>query len=124
MASSKLLANGGGKEEIMELLSLLKEHSRCWFVGFVEKFLGSNANSAQPLTNVDAMLEALERILGWLDEVDREQRVRRVNVGDLTSKEIRQLRTKIQSYNVSHKKSTNMLVSPRVSQRQNLKACG
>ncbi|XP_017700024.2 uncharacterized protein LOC103714852 [Phoenix dactylifera] len=105
------LARGEGLEEGAELARELRESSRTWFLGFVERFLDADVAASGPWDRalVAGMLSQLKKVNDWLDGVGQ----RGVEEGDdgggdedgVPPETIERLRKKIYEYLLTHVES-------------------
>ncbi|KAL4590391.1 hypothetical protein LXL04_003320 [Taraxacum kok-saghyz] len=94
---------GGGIDEAIDLAQRLKMESREWFLGFVERFLDADVDTASTLSDngqIAGMLSQLKSVNDWLDAIgcgkDEEE----------TSPEtIDRIRKKIYDYLLTHVES-------------------
>ncbi|MQL76198.1 hypothetical protein Taro_008561 [Colocasia esculenta] len=130
-------ARGGGLEEAADLAKNLKESSKDWFLGFVDRFLDTDVDTAglSDKVQVVSMLSQLKKINDWLDEVGGP----RGEEGEDGSAEgyvvpletIQRLRKKIYEYILAHVESASVALggsgsdsvaaSPSASERQSRK---
>lgn len=108
---------GGGMEEGVELAHVLRDEARQWFVGFVERFLDSEASGVVRLPwdrdVVAGMLSQLKKVNDWLDEAGGRDVVgdedggchNEAAAGDLPPETVDRLRKKIYEYLLTHVES-------------------
>ncbi|PKA56254.1 hypothetical protein AXF42_Ash011184 [Apostasia shenzhenica] len=107
---------GGGVEEGVELARALGEEAKNWFVGFVERFLDSEAGAARLPWDRDVvtgMLSQLKKVNDWLENTGRSDTVEdevdgggtAAGTGGLSPEIVERLRKKIYEYLLTHVES-------------------
>ncbi|WOL03646.1 hypothetical protein Cni_G12366 [Canna indica] len=106
---------GGGLEEGAELARALREASREWFLGFVERFLDADVAIAEPSDreHVAAMLSQLKRVNDWLEETSRQRGEGEAEDGEgprngVPAQTVERLRKKIYEYFLAHVETAAM----------------
>ncbi|CAL0322100.1 unnamed protein product [Lupinus luteus] len=100
-----------GLNEVLNLVEILKLQSRDWFLGFVERFLDSDGDTA--LSNnskIAGMLTQLKSVNDWLDEIGSSKG----NEGEsshISAETINLLRMKIYEYLLTHVESAAAALS-------------
>lgn len=95
-------ARGGGTEEGAELAKLMKEESKSWFLGFVERFLDADVGERLPWDrdSVAGMLSQLKKVNDWLDDVAEVD-----GGGGVSGETVDRIRKKIYEYLLTHVES-------------------
>ena len=91
---------GGGAEDGAELAKFMKEETKAWFLGFVERFLDADMGERLPWDrdSVAGMLSQLKKVNDWLDDVS--------DLDDCLSAEtVDRIRKKIYEYLLTHVES-------------------
>lgn len=98
---------GGGFDEAIDLAQKLKMESREWFLGFVERFLDADVDTASTLSDngqIAGMLSQLKSVNDWLDAIgcskDDEETASRIS-----PETIDRIRKKIYDYLLTHVES-------------------
>ncbi|KAL7601433.1 uncharacterized protein LOC111897179 [Lactuca sativa] len=97
---------GGGFDEAVDLAQKLKVESREWFLGFVERFLDADVDTASSLSDngqIAGMLSQLKSVNDWLDAIgcgkDEEE------TSCISPETIDRIRKKIYDYLLTHVES-------------------
>lgn len=90
----------GGVEDGAELAKLMKEESKVWFLGFVERFLDADVGERLPWDrdSVAGMLSQLKKVNDWLDDVSDLE-------GKVSTETVDRIRKKIYEYLLTHVES-------------------
>ncbi|KAE9600405.1 hypothetical protein Lal_00046217 [Lupinus albus] len=111
---------GNGLYEVLNLVEMLQLQSRDWFLGFVERFLDTDGDTAlSDNSKIAGMLTQLKSVNDWLDEIgsskgDEEESSR------ISSQTINLLRNKIYEYLLTHVESAAAALSVRSQSMQKI----
>ncbi|CAL9206344.1 unnamed protein product [Musa hybrid cultivar] len=110
---------GVGPNEGARLVRTLREESRAWFLGFVERFVDADA-AARGSSNrqqVAAMLSQLKKVNEWLEAIgchrsegEADEAVDGEGSGDVPAETVERLRKKIYEYLLTHVESVAVAV--------------
>ncbi|CAL9075933.1 unnamed protein product [Musa textilis] len=105
---------GVGPNEGARLARTLRDESRAWFLGFVERFVDADAASRGPSNRqqVAAMLSQLKKVNEWLEAIgcrrsegEADEAVDGEGSGDVPAETVERLRKKIYEYLLTHVES-------------------
>ncbi|KAI4310759.1 hypothetical protein MLD38_035710 [Melastoma candidum] len=100
---------GNGLNEMVDMAEMLRQESRDWFLGFVERFLDVDSGSSVLSGNsqIAGMLTQLKNVNSWLDEIfsDGDDDENHGETPCVSNEVIDRLRKKIYDYLLTHVES-------------------
>ncbi|URD79055.1 Calreticulin family [Musa troglodytarum] len=117
---------GVGPNEGARLARTLRDESRAWFLGFVERFVDADAASRGPSNRqqVAAMLSQLKKVNEWLEAIgcrrsegEADEAVDGEGSGDVPAETVERLRKKIYEYLLTHVESAAVALGASFSAR-------
>ncbi|XP_058748904.1 uncharacterized protein LOC131621873 isoform X2 [Vicia villosa] len=103
---------GNGLDEVVDLTEMLQVQSRDWFLGFVERFLDSDADTTlSDNGQIAGMLTQLKSVNDWLDKIGLSKDDEEGESCQISAETIDRLRKKIYEYLLTHVESAAAALS-------------